>query len=85
MADTATQLDDLATRAAEPAAVTADGQSSTDRTIPEQIQAIQFQAAAAAAKKRRRGLRLSKIINPGPLSDGGANIGPGAPFGGGYW
>lgn len=76
---------DIAQQAVEPVTVTADGQTSTARPVGELVQADQYGAAKPAAKKRRRGLRFSKLINPGPLSDGGAATGAGDPFAGGYW
>lgn len=63
--------DDILAQAVEPVASASDGQSATGRPIGDMIQADQYAATKAAARKRRRGLRFSKLLNPGALSDGG--------------
>lgn len=66
--DIETQIDQAL---ADPASVSAQGQSVTARSAADQIALLQFGAAAAASSNRRRGLRYSKCTNPGALSDAG--------------
>jgi len=58
-------------QAMEPVSTAAAGQSVTDRPIADKIAADQYAAAKNAARNRRRGLRFTKLINPGALSDNG--------------
>ena len=59
--------DTIAEAAAEPVAVTADGQSATDHSISEKIKAAQFEAANKGGTSRKRGIRLLRCINPGSV------------------
>lgn len=61
----------IATAAASPAAASVDGQSVSARPVGDLITADQYLAAKEAAQKRRRGVRFSKLVPPGPLPDDG--------------
>jgi len=63
--------DQILEQAMEPVSTAAAGQSTTDRPIADKILADQYAAAKGASAKRRRGLRFTKLINPGALSDNG--------------
>ena len=57
----------------DPASASVDGLSVT-ATDPLKVKTIdQYLAAKAAASKRRFGIRLSKVINPGALSESEAD------------
>lgn len=58
-------------QAAKPVSSSTAGQSATARPIGEVIDAIVFDQQRKAMAKRRRGIRFTKIIPGGPLSDGG--------------
>jgi hypothetical protein len=66
---------DIAAQAVEPISTTADGQSSTGRSVADLIAADQYLAGKAASRMRRRGVAYVKLIPAGPLSDGGRNNG----------
>jgi hypothetical protein len=66
------------------ASSTIDGNSATAQPIAGLIQADQYLAAKTAASKRRRGIRFSKIINPGALSDAGGTLGGTCSYPGGW-
>lgn len=55
----------------EPLTSGTDGQTATGRSVGDMIQGAQFAAGVKAARRGRRGIRFSKLINPGALSDGG--------------
>ena len=62
----------VATSAAGPLSASQDGASATARPIADIIAANNYLAAtAAAAQSRRRGLRFTKLIPAGALSDSG--------------
>lgn len=53
----------------EPLSSGADGHTATGRSVGDMIQGAQFAAGVKAARQGRRGIRFSKLINPGALSD----------------
>jgi len=57
--------------ASDPASMTTDGQSVTTQDPAKLIQLDQYLNNRAAASKRRRGLRFSKLVPPGAVSDNG--------------
>jgi len=71
----------IETAAGRPQAASVDGLTVTGRSVLELIQADQYLAAKAAASKRRRGIRFSKAVNPGALSDAGGTLGGTSDFG----
>ena len=80
MADANDLTADIAQQAVEPAAVTADGQSTTARPLGDAIKAQQFLDQRAAAKKRRRGVVYTQLTTPGAIDLQGV---PPTGFGGG--
>lgn len=74
--------DDIAQQAAEPASVSADGQTTTARPLADVIAGQQYLDARAAVRKRRRGVLFTKLVPPGAIDDGGRAAGIGG-FGGG--
>jgi hypothetical protein len=70
MADESAQIQ---TNALAPATVSSDGLTVTQQPIAAQIQADQYAAAAAGVKSRNRGMRFSKLLPAGPMSDQQAN------------
>ena len=64
---------DIATQAVEPAASSADGQSSSGRDVGQLIKAQQFLDAKVTQKKRRRGVLFTKLVAPGALNDEGTS------------
>lgn len=62
---------EITEQAIEPIASATDGQSATGRAIPELVLADQYTTGKPSIKKRRRGIRFSKLIPSGPMSDGG--------------
>lgn len=66
MADQSTQIQ---TNALAPAMASADGVTAQQHSIADQIAADRYAAAAAGARKKRRGLRFSKILPAGAMSD----------------
>lgn len=75
--------DDIATQAVEPISSTADGHSSTGRSIADLIAADQYLAGKAAAAKRRRGMMFSVFRTPG-AGDGCVQLNSfDRPYGGG--
>lgn len=73
---------DIATQAIKPIAAAADGQSASARPIDDLIKADQYLAGKAATSLRRRGIRFTKMIPSGPLSDAGRTSPVGDAFGG---
>jgi hypothetical protein len=71
MADLSEQIEQAGS---DPATVSVDGLSVGAKPIGELIKADQYLAAKSAAANRRRGIRFSKIVNPGALSDQGGAI-----------
>lgn len=63
--------DSIAEAAASPASASVDGNSASAVPIPDQIQADRYRKASSAASGRNRGIVFSKLIPPGPASDGG--------------
>lgn len=55
--------------AADPQSASVDGQSATARPMADLIAADQYVASKASMATRRRGLRFSKILPSGPVSD----------------
>ena len=78
MADLATQIEQAAN---DPASHSVDGETVVARSVGDLIQADQYLAAKSAASKRRRGIRFSKLVNPGALSDAGGTLGGTSDFG----
>lgn len=77
MADLTT---DIAQQAVEPVSVTADGQSTTGRSISDLLLAQNALDARANRKKRRLGIISRTLVSPGCLDiEGRAN----PPFSGG--
>lgn len=75
---------DIAQQAAEPASVTADGQSTTARPIGDVLKAQQYLDARAQVRKRRRGMLMTQLTTPGALTDDGQAVcGCNGNFGGG--
>lgn len=70
MADLSEQIEQAAN---DPASVSVDGLSAAAKPIGEIIKADQYLSAKNAAASRRRGIRFSKIINPGAHSESGAD------------
>jgi hypothetical protein len=67
----ADQSGQIQTNALAPAQVTVDGTTVQQQKVPDQILGDRYAATASALGKRRRGLRFSKLIPPGPVSDNG--------------
>ncbi len=64
--------------AADPQSATSDNQSATARPIADLIAADQYLAAKAAIGLKYRGIRMSKILPAGPVSDmNGSRVGGG--------
>lgn len=57
--------DQIAKNALQPQAVTIDGQSFSEHSLPDQIAAAKFLQSQTAAQGANCGLRFSKIIPPG--------------------
>lgn len=74
MADNSEQIQ---TNAVSPAEVTVDGTTVIQQTVADQILGDQYAAATKAAKNRRRGVRFSKMLPSGAISDEGAAGNPG--------
>lgn len=70
MADLSSQIEQAAN---DPANVSVDGLSVGAKPIGDLIRADQYLAAKTAAASRRRGIRFSKLINPGALSESGSD------------
>ena len=63
----ATDLTSIVTGIASgPASVSTGAGSVTQQSVDAVIKADQYAAAAAAVKTKRKGLRLTKLITPGP-------------------
>lgn len=71
---------DIAQQAVEPITVSADGQTSTGRSVDDLIKANNYLAACVAAKSKRRGLLFTKLLPPAAAP--GACPGGSAGFGG---
>jgi hypothetical protein len=79
----ATDLSDQIEQAAsDPQSAAVDGQSATARPMGDLIAADQYLAAKAGMARRRRGVRFTKILASGPVSDQGQTR-PLGSFGGG--
>lgn len=50
-----------------PAEFEADGVKAKAHPLPDQIEADRYLASKAAMSTRRRGVRLSRMIHPGPV------------------
>lgn len=50
-----------------PAAVNIDGNSATAQDPLKQIAADKYLASKAAVARKHRGLRLSRVVNPGTV------------------
>ena len=57
--------DAIATAATQPASVSVDGNSVTQRSLREQIEAANYQASRTAASQNCFGLRFAQIVPPG--------------------
>lgn len=69
--------------ASDPQSAAVDGQSATARPMGDLIAADQYLAQkSAAAVGKRRGIRFSKLLPSGPVSDQGGTQGPGTFAGG---
>jgi hypothetical protein len=55
----------IATAATQPASASVDGNSVTQRSLREQIEAANYIASRTAAAQNRFGLRFSQIVPPG--------------------
>lgn len=62
MADLSQQIEDAAQ---EPKSGTVDGQSFTQHSLKEQIEADKYLAAKEAAKKKTRGIAFTQLRHPG--------------------
>ncbi|MBY0515100.1 MAG: hypothetical protein K2P78_14500 [Gemmataceae bacterium] len=83
MADLSPQIEQAGS---DPASVSVDGLTVAAKPVDQLIKADQYLAAKSAASGRRRGLRFSKVINPGTVSDGNTDVAGGGSFNtvGGY-
>lgn len=75
MADSTDLTSDIAQQAVEPASSSGDGQSTSGRSIGDLIKAQQFLDGKRAMRKRRRGIRMTQLVPPGPLDDCGRATG----------
>jgi hypothetical protein len=57
----------IATNAQGPASASVDGQSVSQHSLQDQIDADKYLASKEASKRPRRGLRFTKIIPPGTV------------------
>lgn len=57
-------IEDLAT---SPQSITVDGQTTSERSISELIEADKYLKEAAAAKRAKLGIRFARLIPPGPM------------------
>lgn len=76
--------DDITQAIADPSSASSDGQSVTTRSASDLITLLNYQATLATINKRRRGIRYSKLLNPGALDPGRAGFYGDAYFNGGY-
>ncbi len=78
----ATDLTPEITQAAsDPASASVDGQSATARPMGDLVMADQYLAGkAGAAVGNRRGIRFSKLLPAGPMSDQGETRPVGSSF-----
>ena len=65
----ATDAVQIQTNSLAPSTVSSDGLTVTQQPIAAQIQADQYAAAAQATSSRNRGMRFSKVLPAGPISD----------------
>ena len=66
----ATEAETIVTAITDPTSAASDGQSVTARSASDLIMLLDRAATLTNITKRRRGIRYSQIINPGPLPDG---------------
>lgn len=57
--------DQIEQQASEPVSGTNDGQSFTQRSLKDLIEADRYLKSAAASKSKSRGIRYSKLKPPG--------------------
>ena len=60
---------DIGLNSQSPASAGADGMTAAQQPIEAQISADRYVKAVAGVKNKRRGLRFSKMIPAGPVSD----------------
>ncbi len=63
----------ITTAAGDPASASVDGQSATSRPIADLILADQYLAGRVGITKKHRGIRFSKLLPAGCLSDQGGS------------
>ena len=71
----------IGTGAQSPKEVTVDGVTVMAQPLPDVIQSDRYLAAKSSGKTRNRGMRFTKLIPAGPVSDSqGTNTGQGGSF-----
>lgn len=75
-----TAAETIVTAISDPASASADGQSVTARSANDIIALLNYSATLSTIGNRRRGIRYTKLTNPGALEDTPPALGPGTPF-----
>lgn len=63
----ATPAESITTAIADPASASSDGQTVSSRSASDLIALLNYAATLATIGNRRRGIRYTKLTNPGAL------------------
>lgn len=69
-----TAAESITTAIADPASASSDGQSATSRSASDLIALLNYAATLTTIGNRRRGIRYTRMTNPGALTDSGRVI-----------
>ncbi len=67
-------IDTISTAIADPQSVSADGVAISSRSADDLIKLANYGAMVLALQSRRKGIRRTQLIPPGPTPDCGATV-----------